>query len=377
MIDSLTEVTPDRLAGFDDIIDVRSPAEFAADHMPGAINLPVLDDTERAEVGTLYIQDSPFIARRRGAALIARNIGRHLERTLSTRLKTYRPLIYCWRGGQRSRAFATVLDQIGWRVTLVDGGYKTWRRQVVDALYQEGRPLPFILLDGQTGSAKTALLHRLAAAGIQILDLEGRANHKGSVFGGDPAAPQPGQKAFESRLYTDLWHLDTAKPIVVEAESALIGKRRIPPRLWAAMGTAPRIELTVPRPMRASYLVTAYGDLLDDRTAFAAAIGRLKPFHGKARIAAWREDLNANRLVALAESLTELHYDPLYNRARRTGGPVTCFAIDDLSSDGLAEAARRLIPVINEIAGRVSGRPASAGPEPQSDIGAMGDQRAG
>ena len=187
------------LAGFDDIIDVRAPAEYAEDHLPGAINLPVLSDAERARVGTIYKQVSPFDARKLGAALVAANAARHLQGPLADRGGAWQPLVYCWRGGQRSGSFGTILSQIGWRVARVQGGYKAWRSLVVDRVQNGPIAAPVIVLDGNTGSAKTAILQRLAQRGHQVIDLEGLANHRGSLFGGHPEG-QPSQKMFEGRL---------------------------------------------------------------------------------------------------------------------------------------------------------------------------------
>src|SRR6185436_4475150 len=206
------------LARFEAIIDVRSPAEFAEDHVPGAENLPVLDDAERAQIGTIYVQESRFKARRLGAALVARNIARHLENALSDRPGGFRPLVYCWRGGQRSNAMATVLDQVGWPTTVLAGGYRTYRRHVQRRLYEEGHALEVILLSGPTGCGKTALLGRLAGRDVQILDLEGLAEHRGSLLGGFPGREQPSQKMFESRLLRALDGLDPGRAVVVEAE---------------------------------------------------------------------------------------------------------------------------------------------------------------
>ena len=237
MIRRTTDVGLAARQGFDAVIDVRSPGEFAQDHLPGAINLPVLDDAQRAVVGTEYVQGSKFRARRQGAALVARNIAEHLERALADRDGGFRPLVHCWRGGQRSGAMAAVMDQVGWTVTVLDGGYMTWRRAVTAALYDTPLAHRLVLLDGPTGAGKTEVLARLAARGVQTLDLEGLANHRGSLFGALPGG-QPSQKLFESRLFDALEHLDPARPVVVEAESSRIGARVIPPALWTAMTAA-------------------------------------------------------------------------------------------------------------------------------------------
>jgi len=238
--------------GFDTVIDVRSPAEFAEDHVPGAINLPVLSNEERAKVGTIYVQQSRFLARKIGAALVFRNSAHHVETQLMDKEGGWRPLVYCWRGGQRSGSFAWMLGQIGWRSDVIEGGYRSYRRLVKQALYDDPLPHRLVALDGYTGTAKTALLQVLAGRGVQVLDLEGLAEHRGSLLGG-MVEPQPGQKAFETRLASALLQLDPAQPVLVEAESSKIGARVIPPSLWAAMKIAPRIEVTASVAARTAY----------------------------------------------------------------------------------------------------------------------------
>lgn len=349
----LENADPAILAAFDAVIDVRSPGEFAQDHVPGAINLPVLDNEERAVVGTLYVQQSRFGARRLGAAMVARNVAHHLETALADKPGGFRPLVYCWRGGQRSGAMATILAQVGWRVAVLAGGYKTYRRRVRQRLYDEDLGLDLVLLDGPTGSGKTEVLRRLAAMGLQTLDLEALAEHRGSLFGGLAGQPQPGQKMFESRLLSTLGSLDPARPVVVEAESSKIGDLMNPPALWAAMLRAPRIELAAPAPERARSLVEAYADFVADRTALKAALARLPPRLGRKRLADLAAQADAGDFAALAESLIELHYDPAYARSSRKDtrprlGRVELDQLDPAALDAaagsvaeLVEAARR------------------------------------
>ena len=296
---------------------MRSPSEYAEDHAPGAINLPVLTDEERAEVGTIYVQQSRFLARRIGAAHVARNIARHLETALAGETGAFQPLVYCWRGGQRSQAMATILSQVGWRTTLLEGGYKTWRRHVTARLYDQALPFRLVLLDGNTGSGKTEVLSRLAALGQQAIDLEGLAAHRGSLLGGFADRPQPSQKMFESRLLAVLDGLDPARPVFVEAESSKVGERMVPPALWQAMSAAPRIELAASAEVRAGYLVRAYRDIIEDRAALDEALRRLPTPPGRKRLAAWGELADAGEFEALASALMELHYDPAYRRSSR------------------------------------------------------------
>lgn len=271
--------------GFDTVIDVRSPSEYAEDHVPGAINLPVLNDEERARVGTMYKQQSPFLARKLGAALVFRNAAKHLEQRLTDYEGGWRPLVYCWRGGQRSGTFAWMLQEIGWRSETVQGGYRSYRRLVNDYLYDAKLPHPIVLIDGNTGTAKTDLLHILADRGWQVLDLEGAARHRGSLLGG--LGDQPSQKAFESRIAGELAHMDPTRPVLVEAESSKIGERILPPSLWSRMKVAPRIEISSPIEQRVQYLVRAYDDVLSDGPRLTALLWHLRPVRGNEVVDGW------------------------------------------------------------------------------------------
>jgi len=334
----------------DEVIDVRSPAEFALDHVPGAVNLPVLNDDERAEVGTIYVRDNRFRARKVGAALVARNAARHIETYLADKPGSYRPLIYCWRGGQRSGSFASILQQIGWRVDLLSGGYQSYRRLVVAQLYDTPMPCPVVILDGNTGSAKTDLLLRLPAQGVQVIDLEGLANHRGSIFGGRPDG-QPSQKGFESRLAAAISALDPARPVVLEAESSRIGDRTVTPTLWAAMKTAPRIAIAAPLPERAHYLTRAYGDLIVDPALLADLIGRLRKLHSAEVIDTWQALARRGEYQTLAAGLMAQHYDPRYGRQRDREGRATpqVFTLDHLDDAALDVAACELAAVVRAI----------------------------
>ena len=339
-------------AGFDEIIDVRSPSEYAEDHLPGAISLPVLSDAERAQVGTIYVRQDRFLARRVGAALVARNAAAHLEGYLSAKGGGYRPLVYCWRGGQRSGSFALILQQVGWRVDTLAGGYRSWRRLVNDALHETPFPAPLVVLDGNTGTAKTALLHELAAQGVQVIDLEGMANHRGSLFGAMPGG-QPAQKMFESRIAAAMAGIDPACPVVVEAESAQIGYRSVPPSLWKAMQAAPRIVVEAPRAARAAYLARAYADLAADRAAFAAVLDSLRPYQPRERIEGWHALLTDGALEPLAADLMDHHYDPRYarHRARATGRSDVVVDTVTLTPEALPEIAARIAAQVARIVG--------------------------
>lgn len=353
-IEILQKADAASLARFDAVLDVRSPGEFAEDHVPGAINLPVLTDAERAEVGTIYVQDSRFRARKIGAAYIARNIARHLETALADQPGSFAPLVYCWRGGQRSSAMATILSQVGWRTTLLLGGYKTYRREVTARLYDGDLPLKVVLVDGNTGSGKTEVLGLLAARGEQVIDLEALAGHRGSLFGAVAGRPQPSQKLFESRLLAATDAVDPDRRVFVEAESSKVGERMVPPALWQAMATAPRIELVAPVEVRADYLVSAYRDIVEDRAALDAAMMRLPTPPGRKRLEEWRALADAGDFRTLALALMALHYDPAYRRSSRKDARPILGQVElaGLAAADLDAAATALLRIADEVSPR-------------------------
>lgn len=301
--------------GFDTIIDVRSPAEHAEDHLPGAINLPVLDNEERARVGTIYVQQSPFLARKLGAALVFRNAANAIEQHLSHHDGAWRPLVYCWRGGQRSGSFTWMLQQIGWRAEVIDGGYRTYRRLVNRYLYDDPLPHRLVALDGFTGTAKTDLLKVLSANGVQVLDLEGLVNHRGSILGAMPGG-QPSQKRFESDLAGVMCQFDPAKPVIVEAESSKIGERNLPPTLWTALRAAPRIRVEASIDVRTAYLVEAYDDILSDADRLRALLDPLRKYRGHEIVDGWFSLIAKGDKAGVTRALMEQHYDPAYLKSR-------------------------------------------------------------
>lgn len=339
---SLTSLAELQSLKVDCLIDVRAPSEFAEDHLPGAVNLPVLNDDERAEVGTIYTQDSPFRARKIGGALVARNTAAHLQGPLAHKDGAWQPLVYCWRGGQRSGAFATILDQVGWRVQLLRGGYQSYRRLVVKMLYDTPLTHRLVMVDGGTGTAKTALLHHLAAQGAQILDLEGLAAHRGSLFG-SVSTPQPAQKMFETRIAAALSQLDPEKITFVEAESSKIGERIIAPSLWALMGRAPRIQISAPVLARSRFLCRAYGDLIRDKATLGDVLDKLRPYHSGERIARWHAQVQSGDWLSLAGELIEKHYDPRYAKSAAAREDIVHrVELSDLDDNTLVQTAERL-----------------------------------
>jgi tRNA 2-selenouridine synthase len=350
---TLTSLADLAAHGFDDIIDVRAPAEFADDHLPGAISLPVLDDAERAQVGTIYKQVSPFSARKIGAALVAKNASVHLQGPLADKPGGWRPLVYCWRGGQRSGSFATILSQIGWRVETLVGGYKTWRGLVVREVYDTPVRAPVVVLDGNTGSAKTEVLNLLPQFGVQVIDLEGLARHRGSLFGA--VGEQPSQKAFEGALALVLAGLDPSRPVVVEAESSKIGNCRLPPEIWKAMVAAPRVAIAAPRSVRAEYLARAYADLTCDADRLAATVDLLRPMHATEVMEEWQGLAASEQFMALADSLMERHYDPRYGKHRaRMDVPFGEVEALDLRPEALPGLAARVAEAVQALGSRKS-----------------------
>lgn len=333
--------------GFDTIIDVRSPAEFAEDHVPGAVNMPVLSNEERAEVGTIYAQESPFRARKIGATRVARNAATAIETHLLDHEGGWRPLVYCWRGGQRSGSFTSILTQIGWRAQVLEGGYQSWRKHVVETLYESTLPFQIIRLDGYTGTAKTELIKRAARLGVQTLDLEGLAKHRGSVLG-DIDGDQPAQKGFETALIAELTKFDPTKPLLVEAESARIGTLRVPPAIWVAMKESPRIVVEAAPQHRARFLADAYADLVANAPALTDRLNHLRPHVGHATVDRWLELLTTNQPEALAHALITDHYDPAYARLIRTKSatPIATIDVSDLTAPALDTAAQTLTKIL-------------------------------
>ena len=302
-------------SAYDTVIDTRSPAEFAADHVPGAISAPVLDDDERAKVGTLYKQVSQFDAKKLGAALLAKNVANHVETLFAGKAKDWRPLVYCWRGGKRSGAMAHVLREIGWDAQTLQGGYKAYRRWVVERLLAAPTSFSFTVIHGPTGSGKSRLLAALARAGAQVLDLETLAAHRGSVLGGLPGQPQPSQKMFESRLLAALEALDPARPVFVEGESKKIGELQVPDALMGTMRAAPCVRLEASVETRVALLLDEYRHFVLDTSALDAQLDCLVALHGRERIAEWKALAASGAWRDFVSRILVEHYDPAYNRS--------------------------------------------------------------
>lgn len=296
---------------FDDIIDVRSPAEWHADHPPGAINCPVLSNEERAEIGTLYTSSS-FEAKKRGAALVAKNIAHALETKFLDRPRTWRPLVYCWRGGNRSNAFATVMHRIGWKVSVLTGGYTAYRRFLIPDLARLAETFQYRVVCGVTGSGKSVYLRQLAAQGHQVLDLEALAHHRGSLLGSEPQGEQPTQKYFETRIWNALRQFNPTKKVFVESESKKIGALQVPDPLITRMRDSKCIELSPPLSDRVAFLCKDYEHFFDQPQLLADQLTKLKPLIGGVRLQSWLDMIQQRQWPQLVESLLAHHYDPTY-----------------------------------------------------------------
>lgn len=336
-----------RLADFSAIIDARSEAEFALDHLPGAVNWPSLHDEERVRVGTLYKQASPFQARKLGAALVARNIAAHIERELMEAPRGWRPLLYCWRGGQRSGALALVLGQIGFRISLIEGGYKAFRAAMLVDLPRHAERLRFRVVCGPTGSGKTRLLHALAAAGAQVLDLEALASHRASVLGLIPGQPQPTQKRFEMQVWDRLRHFDAARPVYVEAESRKVGNLTVPAALMTAMRASECLRVELSDDERVALLLEDYPFFVEDPEFFCQRLDTLVALRGRALVEDWKASVRAGQVEPVVRALLAQHYDPGYASSTRRNFSGFALALPvplaDRSAASLAHAARQIL----------------------------------
>lgn len=331
----------------DTVIDVRTPAEFADDHISGAINLPVLSNQQRIDIGTMYKQIGPFEAKLAGAALVAQNIATHLQQSLADKPRNWRPMIYCWRGGQRSGAMAQILSDIGWHVKLIDGGYKRYRRDVLARLDEMPPKLRFIKLGGVTGTAKTHILRAANTLGAQVIDLEGLARHRGSLLGIEPDADQPAQRLFESEIAHYLEQFDSTRPVFVEAESNKIGQLHIPAALFASMRAAKTVLVTAPLKARVAFLKQDYQHITNQPERLLPLFDGLVKRYGHDIIDGWKALSYAGDWDGLVADLLETHYDPAYRRSATAHGHEVILEIDGGSLDATAiqKAATQILTI--------------------------------
>ncbi|CAN7251325.1 tRNA 2-selenouridine(34) synthase MnmH [Polaromonas sp. LjRoot131] len=332
---------------YSDVIDARSEGEYAEDHLPGALNWPSLHDEERKVVGTKYKQISQFEAKKLGAALVAKNIAEHIQRDVLDKPREWQPLLYCWRGGKRSGSLALVLDQIGFRVTLVDGGYKAFRAALLADLPQLAARLQYRVICGPTGSGKTRLLQALAAEGAQVLDLEALANHRSSVLGAIPGVQQPSQKAFDSGIWSALRGFDPARPVYVESESKKVGNVAVPDGLIAAMRASPCLQIELAEDERVALLLEDYAFFVQDIEHFCERLGALTEARGKAVVQDWQARAQGGDVASVVRELLTLHYDPGYARSMERNfsqyPKATALRAADRSKQTLAGLAQAIL----------------------------------
>ncbi|ROZ78380.1 tRNA 2-selenouridine(34) synthase MnmH [Ramlibacter sp. WS9] len=336
-----------RLDDFSDILDARSEGEYELDHLPGALNWPSLNNEERKLVGTLYAQVSPFEAQKRGAALVAANIARHIERDVIDKPRSWQPLAYCWRGGKRSGSLALVLGQIGFKVSVIEGGYKAFRSAVLAALPELAARFDYRVICGPTGSGKTRLLHALAAAGAQVLDLEALASHRSSVLGMIPGQPQPSQKRFDTLVWDALRRFDPARPVFVESESRKVGNLAVTDALIERVRASPCFSLELSDDERVALLLEDYDFFAKDQALFCDRLGALTELRGKAVVQAWQAQVAAGETEAVVRELLQKHYDPGYAHSMTrnfTGyAGAKTIAPTDRSAQAMAELAKRML----------------------------------
>jgi tRNA 2-selenouridine synthase len=336
-----------RLNEFSSIIDARSEAEYAEDHLPGALNWPSLNDQERKLIGTIYTQVNPFEAKKRGAALAAANIARHIEANVISEPRTWQPLIYCWRGGNRSGSLAMVLGQIGFKVSVIEGGYKAFRAAMLNVLPELASRFDYLVICGPTGSGKTRLLHALAQAGAQVLDLEGLASHRSSVLGTIPGQPQPTQKRFDTLVWDALRGFDAARPVYVESESKKVGNLAVPDALIERMRASPCLRLELPDDERVALLLEDYDYFVQDQDAFCERLDALTQLRGHATVKDWQQQVAAGKIENVVRELLLKHYDPGYASSikRNFAGYAAAKVIApaDRSAAAMAELAREIL----------------------------------
>lgn len=337
----------ERLDEFDAILDARSPSEHAEDHLPTAVSTPVLDDAQRALIGTMHKQQGAFEAKRAGAALVARNIADLLEQRFATMPRDWRPLVYCWRGGNRSGSLATILARIGWQTSILTGGYREFRRRVIADLTVLPARHRFIVITGRTGSGKTLLLERLAGAGEQVLDLEGLARHRGSVLGNLPGQPQPSQKRFETLLWDRLRNFSPERPVFVESESRKVGQCQVPEHLIHAIRGSACVNIETPDHVRSALLLRDYHHFIESPARLAERLEALVPLHGRTRIEGWLAAASAGQWDEFVLAMLREHYDPAYDKSMLRNfsrlDQAAAVSLDSADPDAVEHAVNRLL----------------------------------
>jgi tRNA 2-selenouridine synthase len=311
------------LDSFDTIIDARTEAEYAEDHLPFALNWPTLNNAQRIEVGTMYKQINAFEAKKRGAAMAAANISAHIIQHVMDKPRDWKPLTYCWRGGKRSGSLSLILSEIGFQVRIIDGGYKAFRAALVADIPRLVEKLNFIVICGPTGSGKTRLLQALAAMPAtenhpshhtkpQVLDLEALANHRSSVLGVLPGVAQPTQKAYDTLVWNALRRFDPNRPVYVESESKKVGNVVVPVSLMDKMRSSVCLNLQLPLEERVALLMEDYNFFVKDTAFFCERLEALVAARGHEVVKRWQALAQSNQCETVVRELLIEHYDPVY-----------------------------------------------------------------
>ncbi|MBB4078113.1 tRNA 2-selenouridine synthase [Lewinella aquimaris] len=288
------------------LLDVRSPGEYAHGHLPGAVNLPLFDNDERAEVGTLYKQHSPDEALLRGLEIVGGKM-RNLVESARRHAPGGRVVVQCWRGGQRSASVAWLLEQANFQVAQLTGGYKASRAYVHEWLKQDLHQLRVI--SGPTGTGKTAILHALQEMGADIVDLEGLARHKGSSFGALGEDPQPTSETFENNLFAALRAIPPGRLVWLEDESRMIGTVCQPDAFYDRLIAAPSVVIVQPREWRVANLVDDYAPY--PKEELAAAFSRLRKKLGGQHLQVALDALDRGDFAAACR-IALVYYDKAY-----------------------------------------------------------------
>lgn len=297
------------------IIDARTPLEFNDDHLPGAINVPILTDAERVEIGTLYKQDGPQAARVRGLELTCHRFPA-IVATITEAAMGRPALVYCWRGGLRSESVAMLLEMTGYPVVKLVGGYKSFRNIVASFFESVSLPVQLVVLHGMTGSGKTEFLLQLPKERYTVIDLEGLAHHRGSAFGSLGLGEQPSQRRFETLLWDNFRKAPLDRPILVEGESTRIGRVTLPGNLHEVMTASTKVWCTVSVDTRVKRLSAEYAHE-EYRQPMAEALERIKKKLGAPQYEELQRKLADWDIPGVAQDLIEQYYDKLYYRVRK------------------------------------------------------------
>lgn len=290
------------------VIDVRSEGEFAAGHIPGVFNVPLLNNAEREVVGTIYKASGQRKAIHEGFRLVGPRL-LDMVTAAETITAGKDAIVHCWRGGMRSANFAQFIGMVGIKSHVLAGGYKTYRQAALEAFK---KPLKLISITGCTGSGKSDVLRELARQGEQVVDLEAMAHHKGSAFGGLLQPPQPSTEQFQNLLFEQLLTLDLARPVWVEDESIAIGKIFLPPDFWGQLHASPLVRMEVPKEVRIGRLVEEYGPA--NREEFLSIMEKITKKLGGQNFNVAREKLLQNDMTSVIDILLT-YYDKAYQRS--------------------------------------------------------------